>query len=69
MTFVSKNAKLNCISKYDISKDSIIQMLNILSNIEKSQDENQNYTVERAGKQDPPVRGAGYEPVPSRRSI
>ena len=26
-------------------------------------------TYTPAGKQDPPVRGAGYEPVPSRRSI
>ena len=34
MTFVSKNAKLNCISKYDISNDLNIQMLNISSNVE-----------------------------------
>ena len=57
MTFVSKNAKLNCTSRYNISNDSNIQMLNISSNVEifiifivyneKSQDENQNYTVER----------------------
>ena len=50
MTFVSKNAKLNGISRYDISNDSNIQMLDILSNVEnfiifnvyneKSQDEN-----------------------------
>ena len=57
MTFVSKNAKLNCTSRYDISNNSNIQMLNILSNVEnfiifniydeKSQDENQNYIVAR----------------------
>ena len=57
ITFVSKNAKLNCTSRYDISNDSNIQMLNILSNVEnfiifnvykeKSQNENSNYTVER----------------------
>ena len=49
MTFISKNANLNCISRYDISNDSDIQILRILSNIEnfiifniyneKSQDE------------------------------
>ena len=57
MTFVSKNAKLNCTSRYDISNDSNIQVLDISSNVEnfiifivyneKSQDENQDYTVER----------------------
>ena len=26
-------------------------------------------TINEAGKQDPPVCGVGYEPVPSRRSI
>ena len=28
-----------------------------------------NYLCRQAGKQDSPVRGADYEPVPSRRSI
>ena len=49
MTFISKKTNLNCISKYDISNDSNIQILEIRSNIEdfmifnvyneKSQDE------------------------------
>ena len=34
MTFISKKANLKSISRYDISNDSNIQMLNILSNIE-----------------------------------
>ena len=34
MTFVSKNAKLNCTPRYDISNDSNIQMLDISSNVE-----------------------------------
>ena len=57
ITFVSKNANLSCISRYDISNDSNTHMLDILSNIEnfrilniyneKSQNKNQEYTVER----------------------
>ena len=57
ITFVSKNAKLNCTSKYDISNDSNIQVLNISSNVknfmifniynEKSQKKNQEYIVEQ----------------------
>ena len=57
MTFVSKSANLSCISRYDISNDSNIQVLDISSNIEnfmifniyneKCQDENQEYTIER----------------------
>ena len=59
MTFISKkaNLNLNCTPRYDISNDSDIQMLEITSNIEdfmifniyneKSQDENQEYTIER----------------------
>ena len=27
------------------------------------------FMIDVAGKQDPPIRGAGHEPVPSRRSI
>ena len=56
MTFISKKANLNCTPRYDISNDSDIQMLEITSNIEnfmifniyneKSQDENQEYTIE-----------------------
>ena len=56
-TFVSKSANLNCTSRYNISNDSDIQVLNILSNIEnfmifniyneKCQNENQEYTIER----------------------
>ena len=56
MTF-SKNAKLNCTPRYDISNDSDIQVLDISSNVEnfiifnvyneKSQGENQDYTVKR----------------------
>ena len=55
--FALKNANLNCTSKYNISNDSNIQMLNISSNVEnfmifntyneKAQDENQKYTVKR----------------------
>ena len=29
----------------------------------------QNIIRDVVGKQDPPVRGASYEPIPSRRSI
>ena len=57
MTFVSKNAKLNYFSRYNILNHSNIQMLNISSNVknfiifnvynEKYQDENQSYAVER----------------------
>ena len=57
MTFVSKSANLNCTSRYDISNDSDIQVLDISSNIEnfmifniyneKCQDESQEYTIER----------------------
>ena len=57
MTFISKNSNINCISKYDISNDSNIQILDILSNIEnfmifniyneKNQEEDQEYTIER----------------------
>ena len=57
MTFVSKSANLNCTSRYDISNDSDIQVLDISSNTkdflifniynEKSQGENQKYTIER----------------------
>ena len=57
ITFVSKNAKLNCNSRCNISNDSNIHMLNISSNVkniinlniynENFQDENQKYTVER----------------------
>ena len=57
MTFISKKANLNCTSRYDISNDSNIQMMKILSNIEnftifniyneKSQHENREYTVKR----------------------
>ena len=57
MTFISKNANLNCTSKYNVSNDSHIQVLKIASNIEnfmifniyneKSQDKNQEYTIER----------------------
>ena len=55
--FVSKSAKLNCTSKYDISNDSDIQVLDISLNIKnfmifniynkKDQDENQEYTIEQ----------------------
>ena len=57
MTFVSKNANLNCISRYNISNDLDILVLEISSNVknfmifniynEKSQDEDQKYIVER----------------------
>ena len=57
MTFISKNADLNYNSRYNISNDSNIQMLNILSNIEnfmifiindeKSPDKNRKYTIKR----------------------
>ena len=33
MTFVSKNAMLNCTPRYDISNDSDIQVLDISSNV------------------------------------
>ena len=57
MTFISKNLKINCTARYDISNDSNIQMLNIslainnfmIVNIynEKNQKEDQKYTIER----------------------
>ena len=57
MTFVLNNAKLNCTSRYNISNDSNIPMLDISSNVKnfiifnvcnkKVQNENQDYTVER----------------------
>ena len=57
MTFISKSSNVNCTSRYDISNDSDIQILDISSNIEnfmifnvyneKNQGENQEYTVER----------------------
>ena len=57
MTFISKNLNIDCISKYDISNDLGIQMLDILLNVEnlmifniyneKNQEENQEYTIER----------------------
>ena len=57
MTFISKNSNRNCTSRYDISNDSDIQMLDISSNVEnfiifniyneKKQKEDQKYTIER----------------------
>ena len=57
MTFVSKNTNLNCTSRYNISNNSDIQVLDISSNTkdflilniynEKSQEKNQKYTIER----------------------
>ena len=57
MTFISKNSNTSCTSKYDISNDSNIQILNISSNVEnfmifniyneKNQKEDQEYTIER----------------------
>ena len=42
---------------------------NLLKSIFKIKDSMMLYTDGVVGKQDPPVRGAGYEPVLSRRSI
>ena len=57
ITFISKSLNVNCISRYDISNDSNIQVLNTLSSIEnfmifnvyneKNQGENQECTVEQ----------------------
>ena len=57
MTFISKNSNINCTSRYDISNDSNIQMLDLSSNVEnfmifniyneKNREENQKYTIER----------------------
>ena len=38
MTFISKSSNINCISRYDISNDSNIQMLDISSNNENLYD-------------------------------
>ena len=57
MTFISKNLNINCNSRYNISNDSNIQILDISSNVEnvilfnvyneKNQGEDQEYTIKR----------------------
>ena len=66
------NSKSNSNHKQQQDVDVEIQNANVAQSAQKEQklyNEIPTHNLEKAGKQDPPVRGAGYEPVPSRRSI